>query len=141
MKLLEIIKTSNTSQSCFEDLKLYASKIKKTAVTCKDSPGFIVNRLLVPYIMEAIKMVERGDASKEDVDIAMKLGAGYPMGPFELADYVGLDTTKFITDYWYQKSDDLKGEMLVSPSKLLDDLVEKKKYGRKSGSGFYSYTK
>jgi 3-hydroxyacyl-CoA dehydrogenase len=69
-------------------------------VVCKDTPGFIVNRLLVPYMLEAARMVERGDASIEDVDAAMKLGAGYPMGPFELLDYVGLDTTSFIADGW-----------------------------------------
>lgn len=66
----------------------------------QDTPGFIVNRLLVPYMFEALRMYERGDASKEDIDIGMKLGAGYPMGPFELCDYVGLDTTKFIMDGW-----------------------------------------
>lgn len=70
----------------------------KSPVKCKDTPGFIVNRLLVPYMMEAIRMAERGDATPEDIDTAMKLGAGYPMGPFELADYVGLDTTKFIVE-------------------------------------------
>ena len=70
----------------------------KSPVKCKDTPGFIVNRLLVPYMMEAIRMAERGDATPEDIDTAMKLGAGYHMGPFELADYVGLDTTKFIVE-------------------------------------------
>jgi 3-hydroxyacyl-CoA dehydrogenase len=71
-----------------------------STVDCKDTPGFIVNRLLVPYLMEAVRLVERGDASAKDVDLAMKLGAGHPMGPFELADYVGLDTNKFIMDGW-----------------------------------------
>ena len=99
---------------------------------------FIVNRLLVPYLMEAIRMVERQDCSKEDVDVAMKLGAGYPMGPFELADYVGLDTVKFITDGWYQNSS-LKGDKLVGPSKVLNELVSQGKLGRKSGQGFYKY--
>ena len=85
-------------------------------------------------------MVERGDCTKEDVDVAMKLGAGYPMGPFELADYVGLDTTKFITDGWYTNSS-LKGEKLVAPSEMLNKLVAEKKLGRKSGQGFYTYSK
>jgi 3-hydroxyacyl-CoA dehydrogenase len=92
--------------------------------------------------------VERGDATKEDVDIAMKLGAGYPMGPFELADYVGLDTIQFITNGivfftqgWYQQSNELKGSSLVAPTTLLHDLVQKKKLGRKTGSGFYDYKK
>ena len=75
----------------------------KATVECKDTPGFIVNRLLVPYLMEAVRMVERGDASARDVDTAMKLGAGYPMGPFELADYVGLDTNKFIMEGWSER--------------------------------------
>ncbi|XP_051821578.1 hydroxyacyl-coenzyme A dehydrogenase, mitochondrial isoform X2 [Antechinus flavipes] len=102
----------------------------------EDSPGFIVNRLLVPYLMEAIRMHERGDASKEDIDIAMKMGAGYPMGPFELLDYVGLDTTKFIMDGWHKM--DSKNP-LFQPSQVLDKLVEEKKFGRKTGSGFYKY--
>lgn len=84
-------------------------------------------------------MVERGEATKEDVDVAMKLGAGYPMGPFELADYVGLDTTKFITDGWYASGKGLKGDKLVAPSPTLDALVEKKLLGRKTGEGFYKY--
>jgi 3-hydroxyacyl-CoA dehydrogenase len=141
MKLVEIIKTSQTGQPVFDSLVEFTKKIKKVPVTCKDTPGFIVNRLLVPYLMEAIRMVERGDASKEDVDIAMKLGAGYPMGPFELADYVGLDTTKFITDGWYQNGKGLQGDKLVGPSALLNDLVAQKKLGRKTGEGFYSYKK
>ncbi|KAJ3318447.1 hypothetical protein HDV06_000477 [Boothiomyces sp. JEL0866] len=141
MKLVEIISTKNTEKNVFNALEGFTKKIKKVPVSCKDTPGFIVNRLLVPYMMEAIRMVERGDASKEDVDTAMKLGAGYPMGPFELADYVGLDTTKFITDGWYQSGVGLKGDKLVAPSKLLNELVESKKLGRKSGAGFYDYSK
>lgn len=140
MKLVEIIRTPETSQAVYDALEQFTKNIKKVPVTCKDTPGFIVNRLLVPYMFEAIRMVERGDASKEDVDTAMKLGAGYPMGPFELADYVGLDTTKFITDGWYQNGKGLKGEKLVAPSKMLNDLVAKKNLGRKSGKGFYDYT-
>ncbi|KAJ3252506.1 hypothetical protein HK103_001444 [Boothiomyces macroporosus] len=141
MKLVEIISTKNTHKNVFNALEEFTKNIKKVPVSCKDTPGFIVNRLLVPYMMEAIRMVERGDASKEDVDTAMKLGAGYPMGPFELADYVGLDTTKFITDGWYQNGVGLKGDKLVAPSKLLNELVENKKLGRKSGAGFYDYSK
>ncbi|KAJ3269968.1 hypothetical protein HDV01_000774 [Terramyces sp. JEL0728] len=141
MKLVEIISTKDTEKSVFNALEEFTKRIKKVPVSCKDTPGFIVNRLLVPYMMEAIRMVERGDASKEDVDTAMKLGAGYPMGPFELADYVGLDTTKFITDGWYQNGVGLKGDKLVEPSKLLNELVETKKLGRKSGAGFYDYSK
>lgn len=86
MKLVEVIKTKDTSEEVFKALETFTKNIKKVPVTCKDTPGFIVNRLLVPYMLEAVRMVERGDATKEDVDTAMKLGAGYPMGPFELAD-------------------------------------------------------
>uniref|UniRef100_A0A803VT90 3-hydroxyacyl-CoA dehydrogenase n=1 Tax=Ficedula albicollis TaxID=59894 RepID=A0A803VT90_FICAL len=98
MKLVEVIKTPMTSQKTFESLVDFSKAVGKSPVSCKDTPGFIVNRLLVPYMMEAVRLFERGDASKEDIDVAMKLGAGYPMGPFELLDYVGLDTSKYIID-------------------------------------------
>ncbi|XP_036619205.1 hydroxyacyl-coenzyme A dehydrogenase, mitochondrial [Trichosurus vulpecula] len=136
MKLVEVIKTPMTSQKTFESLMDFSKALGKNPVTCKDSPGFVVNRLLVPYLMEAIRMHERGDASKEDIDIAMKMGAGYPMGPFELLDYVGLDTTKFIVDGWHQM--DSKNP-LFQPSQLLNKLVEEKKFGRKTGEGFYKH--
>lgn len=137
MKLVEIIRTEDTSAEVTTALFDFAKRLGKVPVDCKDTPGFIVNRLLVPYMMEALRMVERGDATKEDVDTAMKLGAGYPMGPFELMDYVGLDTVKFITDGWYQSGKGLKGNELVRPSPLLESLVSQKKLGRKTGSGFY----
>ncbi|UYV84320.1 HADH, partial [Cordylochernes scorpioides] len=98
MKLLEVIRIPDTSDETYEKLMEFGKNVGKTTITCKDTPGFVVNRLLVPYLLEAIRMLERGDASPRDIDTAMKLGAGYPMGPFELADYVGLDTTKFILD-------------------------------------------
>lgn len=85
MKLVEVVRTENgTNDKTFEDLKQFVKDIDKVGVSCKDTPGFIVNRLLVPYMQEAISMLERGDASARDIDLAMKLGAGYPMGPFEL---------------------------------------------------------
>ncbi|XP_027693376.1 hydroxyacyl-coenzyme A dehydrogenase, mitochondrial [Vombatus ursinus] len=136
MKLVEVIKTPMTSQKTFESLVDFSKALGKSPVSCKDSPGFIVNRLLVPYLMEAIRMHERGDASKEDIDTAMKLGAGYPMGPFELLDYVGLDTTKFIVDGWHKM--DSKNP-LFQPTQALNKLVEEKKFGRKTGEGFYKY--
>ncbi|KAJ3205370.1 hypothetical protein HDU67_008889 [Dinochytrium kinnereticum] len=141
MKLVEIIKTDQTSDEVFQSLVDMSKVMGKVPVACKDTPGFIVNRLLVPYMMEALRLVERGDASMQDVDTAMKLGAGYPMGPFELMDYVGLDTTKFITDGWYKSGKGLTGEKLVAPSDLLNKLVGEKNLGRKSGKGFYDYTK
>merc|ERR1719189_3443525 len=96
MKLLEVVRIPETSDETFNAMKEWGKNMKKVTVDCKDTPGFVVNRLLVPYLMEAIRMLERGDASAKDIDTAMKLGAGHPMGPFELADYVGLDTNKFI---------------------------------------------
>ena len=110
----------------------------KATVSCKDTPGFIVNRLLVPYLFEAICMAERGDASCKDIDTAMKLGAGYPMGPFELADYVGLDTCKFIMDGWCKDYPDVGN---FRQSEMLNKLVAEGKFGQKTGEGFYSYKK
>ncbi|XP_058522948.1 hydroxyacyl-coenzyme A dehydrogenase, mitochondrial [Ochotona princeps] len=136
MKLVEIIKTPMTSQKTFESLVDFTKAIGKHPVSCKDTPGFIVNRLLVPYLMEAVRLYERGDASKEDIDIAMKLGAGYPMGPFELLDYVGLDTTKFIIDGWHEM--DSKNP-LFQPSQSMNKLVAEKKFGKKTGEGYYKY--
>ncbi|KAF9992282.1 hypothetical protein BGZ65_012440 [Modicella reniformis] len=137
MKLVEVIRTDATSQDAFDSLLDVCTRMKKTPVSCKDTPGFIVNRLLVPYMMEAFRIVERGEATPQDVDIAMKLGAGFPMGPFELADFVGLDTTKFIVDGW-RKEGKIDAN-LVASVKLLDDLVAQGNLGRKSGQGFYPY--
>lgn len=136
MKLVEVIGTSATSQETFDSLLNFSKALGKTPVSCKDTPGFIVNRLLVPYMMEALRLHERGHGSKEDIDIAMKLGAGYPMGPFELADYVGLDTVKFIIDGWSEKE---PGNELFAPSELLNKLVSEGKCGKKTGEGFYKY--
>uniref|UniRef100_A0A3Q3W8H8 Hydroxyacyl-coenzyme A dehydrogenase, mitochondrial n=1 Tax=Mola mola TaxID=94237 RepID=A0A3Q3W8H8_MOLML len=136
MKLVEVIATSATSQETFDSLLNFSKALGKTPVSCKDTPGFIVNRLLVPYLAEAVRLHERGHGSKEDIDIAMKLGAGYPMGPFELADYVGLDTTKFIIDGWSEKD---PGNPLFSQIELLNKLVAEGKLGKKTGEGFYKY--
>nr|XP_020447343.1 hydroxyacyl-coenzyme A dehydrogenase, mitochondrial [Monopterus albus] len=134
MKLVEVIATSATSQETFDSLLNFSKAMGKVPVSCKDTPGFLVNRLLVPYMMEAIRLHERGHGSKEDIDIAMKLGAGYPMGPFELADYVGLDTIKFIVDGWNAKD---PGNPLFAQSELLNKLVAEGKCGKKTGEGFY----
>lgn len=139
MKLVEIVQTQDTAPDVFATLKEFTALVGKVPVSCKDTPGFIVNRLLVPYMMEALRMVERGEASKEDIDTAMKLGAGYPMGPFELMDYVGLDTLKFITDGWYKAGQGMVGDKLVKPSPILEKLVAQKHFGRKTGKGFYDY--
>lgn len=138
MRLVEVVRAEATSEETFAALKGFAEGVGKTAVACKDTPGFVVNRLLVPYLMEAVRLYERGDASAEDIDIAMKLGCGYPMGPLALLDYVGLDTTKFIMDGWHEAYPD---QPLFYPSALLDRLVGEGKFGRKSGEGFYPYRK
>ncbi|XP_062992239.1 hydroxyacyl-coenzyme A dehydrogenase, mitochondrial [Elgaria multicarinata webbii] len=136
MKLVEVVKTPMTSEKTFESLMDFSRVLGKSPVSCKDTPGFVVNRLLVPYLAEAVRLFERGDASKEDIDIAMKLGAGYPMGPFELLDYVGLDTTKYIIDGWHSLEPD---NPLFAPSPMLDQLVKEKKLGKKTGEGFYKH--
>ncbi|KAL7752616.1 hypothetical protein RI367_002151 [Sorochytrium milnesiophthora] len=141
MKLVEVIRTDETSQATFDALIAFCKTLKKAPVSCKDTPGFIVNRLLVPYLAEAVRIVERGEATPEDIDTAMKLGAGYPMGPFELADYVGLDTTVFILEGWHKSGKGLQGDKMVEPPKILRDLVAQGKFGRKSGAGFYDYSK
>jgi len=136
MKLLEVVRIPETSDATYNAMVNWGQALGKATVECKDTPGFIVNRLLVPYLMEAIRMVERGDASAKDVDTAMKLGAGYPMGPFELADYIGLDTNKFIMDGWSSRFPE---ETLFKESPMLNDLVKEGKLGRKNGEGFYKY--
>ncbi|KAL0821432.1 hypothetical protein ABMA28_004910 [Loxostege sticticalis] len=138
MRLLEVVKGAETSEATYNAMMAWGKAVGKTCITCKDTPGFVVNRLLVPYICEAIRLYERGDASARDIDIAMKLGAGYPMGPLELADYVGLDTNKFILDGWHKKYPD---QPLFKPIPLLNKLVAEGKLGVKSGEGFYKYEK
>jgi len=133
MKLVEVIRMVETSEETFTRMMEFSRNIGKHPVSCKDSPGFIVNRLLGPYVQDAIAMVERGDATVEDVDMAVKLGLGYPMGPFELLDYTGLDTHKHIND---------NPEFpLRKPSDLINKMVEEGKLGMKSGEGFYKYKK
>ncbi|TDL23148.1 hypothetical protein BD410DRAFT_170053 [Rickenella mellea] len=142
MKLVEVVRTDDTSAETYQSLMEVCAKMQKHAVTCKDTPGFIVNRLLIPYMAEAIRMLERGDATAEDIDAAMRLGAGYPMGPFELTDFVGLDTTKHILDGWRDKvKDGVKSipAELVEESEMLSRKVSEGKMGRKSGEGFFKY--
>merc|ERR1711916_170781 len=138
MKLVEVVSTNESSEETVAALTSFGKNVGKTTVACKDTPGFIVNRLLVPYMLSAVKMFERGDASMQDIDTAMKLGAGYPMGPFQLSDYVGLDTLKFILDGWAEKYPE---EEAFRPSELVTKLVAEGKLGMKSGEGFYNYKK
>ncbi|KAF9805927.1 hypothetical protein SFRURICE_004139 [Spodoptera frugiperda] len=161
MRLLEVIKCDNTSEETYQTMMEWGKSVGKTCITCKDTPGFVVNRLLGPYSAEAIRMLERdggfgsgwaevvistgylvfvsvlGDATKEDIDIGMKLGAGLPMGPFELADYTGLDTNRLAQQALYSMT---KNEVFA-PIELLEKMVAEGKYGIKSGEGFYKYNK
>lgn len=138
MKLVEVVQADTTSSETATALLEFSKKIGKSAVLTKDTEGFIVNRLLIPYLLEAARLVERGVATVEDVDVAMKLGAGHPMGPFTLSDSIGIDVVKFITDAWHVAE---PKNPLFNPVKLIDDKVAQGKLGRKSGEGFYKYTK
>ena len=133
MQLVEVISTPQTDAQVTKDAFEFVKSIKKTPVDCKDTPGFIVNRLLVPFLAEAMAMVDRGDAKVEDIDTAMKLGAGMPMGPLYLADYIGLDTCLAILKGWKTK---YPKESFFVP-KVLEKLVSEGKLGRKTGEGFY----
>lgn len=135
MKLLEVITTDETSSATYDTIKAFGQSIGKSCVTCKDTPGFIVNRLLIPYSTDAIKMLEEGVASAKDIDLAMKLGAGYPMGPFELADLVGLDVSANIRKGWHARD-----PTRFHPSKLVDKMISEGKLGVKTGEGFYKYS-
>ena len=135
MKLVEIVRAITTSDATVETLRAFVARLGKTGVVCKDTPGFIVNRLLVPYMLAAIRALEQGVASADEIDEAMKLGAGYPMGPFTLLDYVGLDTTYYVANILF----DELADPTVAPPTLLKRLVLAGHYGRKSGRGFYEY--
>jgi 3-hydroxybutyryl-CoA dehydrogenase len=136
MKLVEIIRALTTGDEAFERAKGYVAAIGKTPVIAKDAPGFVVNRLLVPYMLDAIRVYESGLASKEDIDNGMKLGCGYPMGPLQLLDFVGLDTTYFIANIMFEEF----RESRFAPPPLLKRMVLAGHLGRKSGRGFYDYT-
>jgi 3-hydroxybutyryl-CoA dehydrogenase len=135
MKLVEVVKTIATAPDVFNTAYDFAKKLGKVPVRTSDKTGFIVNRLLVPYLLDAVRAYEEGVGSIEDIDNAMKLGCGYPMGPFTLLDFVGLDTTYYITHVMY---DDFKERRFASPP-LLKRLVMAGWYGRKTGKGFYDY--
>ena len=135
MKLVEVVKTIATSQTTVDTLYDFARRLGKEPILAKDTPGFIVNRLLVPYLLYAIRVYEDGLATREDIDKGMKLGCGYPMGPLELLDFVGLDTTYYIAQIMF---DEFKDPMMAPPT-LLKRMVLAGQYGRKSGKGFYDY--
>jgi 3-hydroxybutyryl-CoA dehydrogenase len=136
MKLVEVVRTILTSDEAFNTAFAFAKSLGKEAVSCQDNSGFIVNRLLVPYILDAIRAFEEGVGSIEDIDKAMVLGCGYPMGPFTLLDFVGLDTTYYITHVMYEE---YREKRFAAPA-LLRKMVLAGRYGRKSGEGFYDYS-
>jgi 3-hydroxybutyryl-CoA dehydrogenase len=136
MKLVEVVRTILTDPDVFDAATRFAREIGKVPVQTSDRTGFIVNRLLVPYMLDAIRALEEGVASIVDIDNAMKLGCGYPMGPFTLGDFVGLDTTYYIANIMF---DEFK-EQRFAPPPLLKRMVMAGLYGRKSGRGFYDYS-
>jgi 3-hydroxybutyryl-CoA dehydrogenase len=133
MKLVEIVKTISTADETVEELRGFAKSLGKTPIVAKDTAGFVVNFLLIPYMLAAVRMYENGLASMEDIDTGMKLGCGYPMGPFELLDYVGLDTTLWAAEAIYKEYPD----PAYAPPTLLRRMVQAGRYGRKNGKGFY----
>jgi 3-hydroxybutyryl-CoA dehydrogenase len=137
MKLVEVVKTIVTSQETIDTLFRFSEKLGKKPILAQDTPGFIVNRLLVPYLLYAVRMYESGLATKEDIDEGMKLGCGHPMGPLTLLDFVGLDTTYYISEIMFDEFKD----PLMAPPPLLKRMVLAGQLGRKSGKGFYDYGK
>ncbi|MGH7265233.1 MAG: 3-hydroxyacyl-CoA dehydrogenase family protein [Candidatus Rokuibacteriota bacterium] len=137
MKLVEVVRSIVTSDETVATAWGFVQALGKTPVAAKDTTGFIVNRLLVPYLLEAVRLLEGGVASREDIDQAMKLGCGYPMGPFTLLDLVGLDTTLFVAEVMF---DEFR-EARFAPPPLLKRMVLAGQLGRKSGKGFYDYGK
>lgn len=137
MKLVEVVKGLETSQETIDSAYAFAEKLGKTAVLSKDSPGFIVNLLLIPYLLDASRVYENGLASAEDIDNAMKLGAGYPMGPLTLMDMIGIDVCVKVGDILF----DAYRESKYNVPPLLRRMVMAGHLGRKSGRGFYDYSK
>lgn len=135
MPLVEIVRGLRTSDEVVQAMRAFAQSLGKTVVVARDTPGFIVNRLLVPYLLDAIRALELGVASREDIDSAITLGLGHPMGPLTLLDFVGLDTTYYIAEAMFQEFKDTR----YAPPPLLKQMVLAGWCGRKSGRGFYEY--
>jgi len=136
MRLIEYVRTLTTSDQTLETATAFGESLGKRIIVSKDRAGFIVNFLLIPYLTEAVRMLEQGFASREDIDIGMMLGTSYPMGPFTLLDYVGLDTTLYIADILF---DEFKESRFAAPT-LLRQMVAAGYLGRKTGRGFYDYS-
>ncbi len=135
MKLVEVIPAIQTSEDTVNAAIELCKKIGKVPVRCKDTPGFIVNRLLVPFMIDAVRMYEQGIASKEDIDTALKLGANLPMGPFELMDFTGVDIAYHVAEVFFE----YLRESRYAPPPLLRQMVKAGYLGRKTGRGFYNY--
>ncbi|RMH18721.1 MAG: 3-hydroxybutyryl-CoA dehydrogenase [Acidobacteria bacterium] len=135
MKLVEVVRTLLTDEAALEQATRFVRDLGKEPIACKDNSGFIVNRLLVPYLLDAIRALEEGVGTVEDIDRGMQLGCGYPMGPFTLLDFVGLDTTYYIANIMF----DEYRERRFAPPPLLKQMVQAGRLGRKSGRGFYDY--
>jgi 3-hydroxybutyryl-CoA dehydrogenase len=135
MKLVEVVRALTTSDETHQTVLAFARSLGKEPITAPDRPGFIVNRLLVPYLLDAIRAYENGLGTLEDIDQGMKLGCGYPMGPFTLLDFVGLDTTYYIANIMFEEF----REPAYAPPPLLKRMVLAGRLGRKSGRGFYTY--
>lgn len=139
MRLVEVIRGFHTNDEAVQVTMDLAKKMGKETVEVKiDSPGFIVNRIMIPHMLEAINIVQEGVATKEDVDKAVKLGLNYPMGPFELMDLTGVDICKFVADYFYKELN--KEGKWVAPT-LLKNMIRANRLGRKTGAGWYDYKK
>jgi 3-hydroxybutyryl-CoA dehydrogenase len=136
MKLVEVVRTILTDDDSFDRAFAFARKLGKEPIACRDNSGFIVNRLLVPYLLDAIRGYEEGIGSIEDIDKGMQLGCGYPMGPMTLLDFVGLDTTYYIAEIMFNEY----RERRFAPPALLRKMVLAGRFGRKSGAGFYDYS-
>ncbi len=137
MRLVEVVRTLETTDEVFDTAVAFAEAVGKTVVRTKDTPGFAVNLLLVPYLLDSIRALEKGVASARDIDTGMKLGCGHPMGPLELLDFVGLDTTLYIADIMFHEFKDIR----YQAPPMLRRLVAAGRTGRKSGRGFYDYKK
>ena len=137
MKLVEIVRTLLVAESTLERAQCFVRELGKEAVLCGDNSGFIVNRLLVPYLLDCVRAYENGVGSLEDIDRGMRLGCGHPMGPFTLLDFIGLDTTLSIAEIMFQEY----RETRFAPPPLLKQMVQAGRLGRKNGRGFYSYDK
>lgn len=135
MKLLELVRTVDSGEAALAEARAFGERLGKTVIEARDTPGFVVNRLLVPYLLDAIRALEAGVASREDIDAGMMLGCGHPMGPLSLVDFVGLDTTHHVAEIMFAEFKDAR----YAAPPLLGRMVQAGYLGRKSGRGFYEY--